>query len=266
MEFVTVEKPEEHEGRVAVVRIARGTPVNQLSRQVLVELTEVARGFLDDLETRAVVLAGTDEVFTAGMDLKDAQAMREGSPSLLELRHANSLGMRVCNAWAAIEQVTIAAIEGYCIGGGVSLAVSCDFRVMAEGAWMKVPELELGMNYSWGSLPRLAALVGPARAKQIAILCERIPTETALAWGLAEERCADGEAVGRAVALAGRYAAMPPVPTRMTKRAVNNAVHALDQAVTEMDQDQFVLCSLGEDLQEGVSAFFEKRAPRFTGR
>ena len=171
----------------------------------------------------------------------------------------------MCAAWEALEPVTIAAIEGWCIGGGTALAVSCDWRVAADNASFYVPELKLGMNMSWQSVPRFTHLIGPAKTKQLLILGEQLDAATAERWGLFDYLCAPGEALARARALAAQVAAMPPVPVRMAKRAINASATALDNAVSHMDADQFLLTQGTEDALEGALAFFEKRPPHFTG-
>ena len=127
-----------------------------------------------------------------------------------------------------MEQVTIAAVEGHCIGGGVALAVSLDFRFCGKGAHFRIPEVELGMNMSWGSIPRLVALMGPARTKQAVILAsDRIGAAEALEWGLVEKVVEDGQALAAAMAFAERIALQPPMPVRMIKTSVNRLAHAL---------------------------------------
>ena len=160
-----------------------------------------------------------------------------------------------------MEQVTIAAIEGPCIGGGVALVVSLDFRFCGEGAHFRIPEVALGMNMSWGSMPRMLALMGPARTKQAVILAsDRISSAEALDWGLVEKVVADGQALAEAMAFAERIAALPPMPVAMTKTSVNRFAGALDDLAAHMDADQFVLTSTSEDHAEGVAAFL--RAPQ----
>ena len=162
--------------------------------------------------------------------------------------------------------MTIAAIEGFCLGGGVSLAVSCDFRIMAQRAYMRIPEIDLGLNYSWGSIPRLVRLVGPARAKEAIILCQEIPADKCLAWGLAEEVAPPGKALVAAREMARKIAAKPPLPVAMTKESVNRCSAALDRCGVYMDGDQFLLTAYSEDHAEGLRAFLEKRAGRYRGR
>ena len=260
-QYVTIER----HGRVAVVRFDRGHRLNALSRALLRELTEAARSFETDHATTAVVLAGRDDAFSAGFDLADAENKAVPDLPLEERRTVLAWGPRLCRAWAELEPLTICAIEGYCIGGGVSLALACDLRIMGAGAHFRVPELSLGMNMSWQTLPRLAHLVGPARAKRIVIFAEAVDAETAAAWGLADEVVADGGAAQAARDLAEKAARMPNVPVRMTKAAIDQAVGALDHATSYMDRDQYALSMTGDDFSEGMAAYLEKRDPEFTG-
>src|SRR5919108_283155 len=111
------------------------------------------------------------------------------------------LGPKMSRAWQELDQVTIAAIEGHCIGGGAALVVSLDFRFCGRSAHFRIPEVELGMNMSWGSIPRMVALMGPARTKQAVILSsDRIPATEALEWGLIEKVVDDGQALPAAMA------------------------------------------------------------------
>ncbi|HEY6981832.1 enoyl-CoA hydratase/isomerase family protein [Reyranella sp.] len=265
--FVEIEKGLGPEGRIAVVRFDRGDDINALSQQAMRELRDVPREFEDDLTTSVVILAGSAKAFSAGFDLKDPEAW-QGTPLPIGARiHRQRLGPRMCKAWQDMDQVTIAAIEGHCIGGGAALVVALDFRFCGKGAHFRIPEIELGMNMSWGSIPRLLALTGPARTKQAVMLAsDRISAAEALDWRLVEKVVEDGQALAAAVAFAERIARQPPIPVRMTKLSVNRLAHALDDLAAHMDADQNVLTGLTEDYKEGTSAFREKRRPRFKGR
>ena len=113
------------------------------------------------------------KAFCAGFDLKDPEGRSRAEMDLGELRRHLRIGPRLTRAWQEMEQITIGAIEGFCIGGGVALAVALDFRIMADNAHLRVPEIGLGMNMSWQSIPRMLHLMGPARTKQAVILANR---------------------------------------------------------------------------------------------
>ena len=265
--FVKVEKGLGPDGRIAVVRFDRGDSINALSHQAMRELRDVPRDFEDDLETSVVILTGSAKAFSAGFDLKDPDSRARDLLSVGERVNRQRLGPRMCKAWQDMDQVTIAAIEGHCIGGGAALVVALDFRFCGKGAHFRIPEVELGMNMSWGSIPRMLALMGPARTKQAVILAsDRIDAADALERRLVEKVVEDGAVLGAAMDFAGRIARQPPIPVRMTKSTVNRLAHALDDLAAHMDADQNVLTGLTEDYKEGTSAFREKRKPSFKGR
>ena len=261
MDCVSIER----HGRIAVVRLDRGDGRNPLSLDACRQLTRAARSFDDDPEVSAVVLTGTAAVFSLGADLKDAELAASRRAPLAERRIAMQTGGRMCRAWAEIEALTIVAIEGWCVGGGAALAVACDLRVASEAATFYVPEIERGMNLSWGAVPRIAHLVGPARAKRIAVLAERLPAVRALDWGLIDETAPSGGALQAALALAERAASLPPVQLRMIKQAVDASVFALDRTASHADFDQFALAAGSGDFAEGTQSFLERRPPRYTG-
>lgn len=265
--FVSIEKGLGPEGRIGLVRLDRGDAINALSPEAMRQLRAAAASFEDDLATSVVVLTGNARAFSAGFDLKDAEGRKRTTLDLGERRAALRVGPRMCRAWWDMEQVTIAAIEGPCIGGGVALAVALDFRFCGESAHFRIPEVALGMNMSWGSLPRILSLIGPARTKQAVILAnDRISSAEAHDWGLVEKVVPDGQALAQAMAFAERIAALPPLPVGMVKTSVNRLAGALDDLAAHMDGDQFALAASSEDHAEGVAAFLERRKPRFRGR
>jgi enoyl-CoA hydratase len=266
-QFVTIEKGLGPDGRVAVVRFDRGDGLNALSPEAQRQLTDAARSFEDDGDTSAVVLTGSAKAFSAGFDLKDAEGRSRSTMDIGTLRRNLKLGPRLTRAWQEMEQITIGAIEGFCIGGGAALAVALDFRVMARDAHIRVPEIGLGMNMSWQSIPRMLHLMGPARTKQAVILADqRISAAEAFEWGLVEEVADPGKAFDAAMTLAAKVAAQPPLSVAMTKLTVNRLAHALDDLASHMDVDQYALASLTEDHKEGVAAFLGRRKARFRGR
>lgn len=249
--YVTVDR----QGPVALVTFDRHKNLNAFDGKLILELTEVARSFHDDLETRAVVLTGSRDYFSAGADLEDLAARNAAETSDLEKRQIYYRGVRLCEAWEAMPQITIAAMEKLAVGAGVALPLACDWRVLGESCYLYVPEVKIGLNLQWGALPRLINLVGPARAKRICILCERMNAKTALEWGLAEEVVADGSACDKAMELARAAAAMPPVATRMIKEAVNATAAALNRTASFADADQSQLTAGTQDAQSARDRF-----------
>jgi enoyl-CoA hydratase/carnithine racemase len=255
----------QRDGRILEVSFRSGTKVNSLNNALMRELTQLAQELQFDSELSAVILSGQPGMFCAGMDLKDPEAAAAPNLTVAEQRQLLKVGPAMCAAWEALEQVTIVAIEGWCIGGGAALAVACDWRVAASDASVYVPELRLGMNMSWQSVPRFNHLIGPAKTKQLLILAEPVDSQTALDWGLVDYVTDPGAALAKARELAAQVAAMPPVPVRMAKRAINASATALDHAVSQMDADQFLLTQGMEDAAEGIDAFFARRDPTFKG-
>ena len=252
--YVTVER----QGPVALVTFDRHKNLNAFDGQLILELTETARQFHDDLETRAVVLTGSRDYFSAGADLEDLASRNDPELSDLAKRQTYFRGVRLCEAWQAMPQITIAAMEKLAVGAGVALPLACDWRVLGESCYLYVPEVKIGLNLQWGALPRLINLVGPARAKRICILCERMDARTALDWGLAEEVAPDGQAAERALEMARMAAEMPAVATQMVKEAVNATATALNRAASFADADQSQLTAASTDARTARDRFNQK--------
>ncbi len=266
-DYLKIEKGLGPDGRIAVVRFDRGDGINALSPEVMRQLTSVARSFEDDGDTSVVVLTGSAKTFSAGFDLKDPEGRARRTLDLGALRRSLKVGPRLTRAWQEMEQVTIGAIEGFCIGGGAALAVALDFRIIGRGGHIRIPEIALGMNMSWQSVPRMLHLMGPARTKQAVIIAdEKISAQEAYEWRLVEQVVDDGKTFEAAMALAEKIARQPPIPVAMTKLTVNRLAHALDDLASHMDRDQYALASLTDDHKEGVASFLERRKPRFKGR
>jgi len=230
------------------------------------ELTEVAYELAAVHDLCAVVLTGRVDNFSLGIDLKDEALAKISTAGLAERRVLLKSGPRMCRAWEELEPLTIVAIEGWCVGGGLALAVSCDLRVMGAGGHLYVPEVERGFNMSWGAVPRMTNLVGPAKAKRVIVLAEKLNAARAVDWGLADEAVPDGQTLENALEIARRAASLPPNGVRLCKTAINAYANALNQTASHADMDQFALTQTSEDCAEGVMSFIEKRDPVFTGR
>ena len=262
LKYVSVEQ----RGNIAVVRFNRNDSKYALSFDALRELKEVAYRFDADSKTSAIVLTGTNNVFTVGFDLKDPETSQLTDLSLSERRQVLRIGPDMCRAWEKIEPITIVAIEGWCIGGGVALSLSCDLRVSGKNAISFTPEIERGMNMSWQAVPRSVALIGPAKTKRLFIMAERLTAQQGLEWGYYDAVSPDGSALKTALEMANKISSMPPVQVRMVKQGINAAAFALADSVSSLDRDQYLVALSSDDYQEGLKSFFEKRPPKYTGK
>lgn len=240
LDYVSIDR----RGDTAIVRFDRRESLNAFNQKLVRELTAVARSFHDDLQTQAVILTGAPNAFSAGADLNDPETWKIESSSDLERRQVFYGGVRLCRAWEDMPQLTICAIERLAVGAGVAIGLACDWRVMGRSAYLYVPETKIGLNLQWGALPRLVTLVGPAKAKRITLMQEKMGAQKALDWGLIDEIAEDGGAVDAAVKMARTVLDQAPAVTvRLVKEAVNATANALHRASSFADADQSQLTS-----------------------
>lgn len=230
------------EGGLAVVALGRPEARNALNVELISELRRAALELHDERDIGAVVLTGDAGSFSAGADRKDARIFAPADRTLLDHWKDTEAGSAAAKAWEALPGITIAAIEGFAIGGGFTLAMACDFRVMSETAFIQIPEVPLGFNYGWNSIPRMVNLIGPARTKRVVVMGEKVAAATALDWGLADYLAPEGEALATAREIAGRCLALPQLPVQFTKRAVNALVNQSQDTASHADMAQIVLC------------------------
>jgi enoyl-CoA hydratase/carnithine racemase len=211
----------ERAGPITRVWLNRPEKRNALDTTTLEEIIRVFGGFREDFETRVVVIAGRGPSFCAGADRGDppgsARIAADSGASDRERRHAAQLGLRACRAIEDSEQLTIAEIHGHAIGGGLAIALSCDFRLAADDAFFQYPEIELGLPLTWGAVPRLIAEVGAARAREILLLCERFGASQAEHWGVVHRAVPISSLAATTSEWADRLAQKPEVAVHMTR-------------------------------------------------
>jgi enoyl-CoA hydratase/carnithine racemase len=251
----------EKQGHIARVILNRPEVMNALNSEIMTEIEQVANSFLSDEKTRVVIFEGAGKHFSAGADLK-----QKGEPqSLLMRRRSAGLGARMIKAILAINQVTIAAIQGAALGGGACIPTACDFRIGSDDITVGYPEVNLGINLMWRSLPLCVRLIGPARAKKMIMLGSRENGTTLLQWGFLDELVARQDLSAASMTMAQAYAQQPPIAVQMIKQSINAVSNALDDALMHMDTDQNLLSQFSDDMREAIDAYFDKRDPVYTG-
>ena len=255
----------ELDGAVAVVTIDN-PPMNALSAPLLEELeAEIERLDADD-SVRSVVLRGAGErAFVAGADIKEFPSLREAVEDAHEggsARGIQKLGHRM----DAARTPFVAAIHGFCLGGGLELAMCCDIRVVAEGAQLGQPEIKLGLIPGGGGTQRLPRFVGLGRAQLLNMTGDFIDAATAYDWGLVEKVVPQEELLDAALAIARTIAARSPVAIGVLRELTRTTRDLPLEEGLRREADGFRRCLASEDGAEGVAAFIEKREPQFTGR
>jgi enoyl-CoA hydratase/carnithine racemase len=261
MEFISTLQ----DGFVAVVTIDH-PPVNALSAGLLEELEGELDRLDADADTRAVVLRGAGErAFVAGADISEFPSLRESgadSSNGGSARGIQKLGARMDVA----DTPLVAAIHGWCLGGGLELAMACDVRVASEDARLGQPEIKLGLIPGGGGTQRLPRLVGTGRALLLNMGGEPIDAETAYEWGLVEKVVPKEELLDAALEFARTFAARSPHAIAVLRELARTTRDLSLEEGLRREAEAFRRCLASEDGQEGVAAFLEKREPQFTGR
>ena len=245
--WVTIDRPDVH---------------NALNGAVLEGLKAAAQRLGADDAVRAVVFTGAGpKTFCAGADLKERQGMSEAET----VARIDLIGS-VFSSIARLPKPTIAALNGSAYGGGLELAIACDFRVAVSGCELGLTEVRLGILPGAGGTQRLPRLIGVARAKQMILLGERISAETALAFGLVSAVVAPSELAAAVRALTDKLAGCAPLGVALAKRAIDDGMDVDLARGLGVERACYDLTRKTEDRNEGLRAFAEKRPPRYQGK
>lgn len=245
----------QNKGHVAIVTINRPKALNALNTEVLQEIEEVFNA-IDIQETRCVILTGAgDKSFVAGADIAEMK-----DKTAVEAKEFGQYGNRVFRKIETFPVPVIAAINGFALGGGNELAMSCDIRLASENALFGQPEVGLGITAGFGGTQRLARVIGStSKAKEILYSARNVKAQEALEIGLVSALYPQEELMAQAEKLASKIAQNAPIAVRNTKKAINEGLErAMDQAI-ELEAELFGDCFNSEDQTEGMSAFLEKR-------
>ena len=249
----------ERDGAVGIARLNRPDARNALSAELMAELIEVAETWDADPEVRCIVIAGNDDFFAAGADIK---AMRERTFQEALVTPSARFWPRL----AAVKTPLIAAVSGFALGGGCELALLCDMIVASETAELGQPEITLGIIPGGGGTQRLARVIGKQRAMELVLTGRRISAEEAHALGLVNRVAKKKEWLEAALELAQVIARRPPIAARLGKQAVLAAEETALTAGLDQERRLYEIAMATEDRVEGMTAFIEKRKPDFQGR
>jgi enoyl-CoA hydratase len=253
---------ERRDGGTVVVTIERPEALNALNRETLSELRDRLRELAVDTDARVLVLTGAgDRAFAAGADIKAMSDM-----SVLEAHAWGTLGHECTRLLESMPKPTIAAVNGFALGGGCELALACDIRYASEQAKFGQPEINLAVIPGWGGTQRLARAIGPALAKDLILTGRTIDAAEALRVGLVSAVHPAEDLMERTLEAAAALAEKSPVALSAAKDAANRALQGDLGSGLSYEAILFAALFATEDQKEGMAAFIEKRAPSFGGR
>ncbi len=247
------------DSNVGLIRINRPKAMNALSPDLMTELGQALTAFDEDVDIGCIVVTGNEKAFAAGADIK---AMANASV-------VDMLTDDIIARWETIHHIktpVIAAVSGYCLGGGCELAMSCDMIVASESAKFGQPEINLGIIPGFGGTQRLTHAVGKAVAMEMVLAGRFLSAEEAKTYGLVNQVVPVESYLDEALKLAAKVAAQAPLAARLGKAAVNKSFELSLQEGLEHERLLFQMLFASQDQKEGMAAFADKRKPTWTGR
>ncbi|KWW16483.1 enoyl-CoA hydratase [Peribacillus simplex] len=246
------------EDGIGFIFLNRPKQLNALNRKMISEIVSTMEAFDIDSQVKVILLTGNGKAFSAGADIDE---MVNDSPITLELTNQFADWDRI----NLIRKPIIGAVKSFVFGGGFELALACDFLVAASDTQFSFPEVTLGVMPGAGGTQRLTKLVGKTKALEWILTAERIHVKSALHYGFINKIVAPELLMEEAVDFAQKIAKQPPLAVRLIKESVNKAVdHSLYEGM-QFERKNFYLLFASGDQKEGMSAFVEKRKPKFTG-
>ncbi|RLI42345.1 crotonase [Candidatus Bathyarchaeota archaeon] len=256
-QYVIYEKSE----RIATITLNRPEALNAFNKDVVEEILKALEDAENDEKIRVVILTGAGEkAFSAGADIKIMKGF-----DALKARELSLMGEKLCSAIENFEKPVIAAINGYALGGGLEVAMACDLRIASDKAKMGQTEINIGLIPGWGGTQRLTRLIGKAKAKELVFTGKMIDAKTAEQLGLVNMVVPADQFREAVRKFAMELAEKAPVALRIAKALINKGADMSLDAAIALEREGFGVVGSTEDLQEGVSAFIEKRKPVFKG-
>ncbi len=258
MENIIVEHPYNGDKHVALVRLNRPKVLNALSTDLMKELVEALFELEDNDVVRAIILTGNEQAFAAGADIAQ---MVEASP-------IDQITDNRFRSWQQLSMITkpiIAAVNGYALGGGCELAMSCDIMIASDSAKFGQPEIKIGTTPGAGGTQRLTRAIGKSKAMMMVLTGEMIDAKTAYEWGLVAKVTPVKTLLQEAYELAKTISNRAPVAVRLCKESVNKAFEMSQSDAIDFERRNFYLTFSSRDQKEGMRAFLEKREPEYKG-
>lgn len=260
MSYETILVEKRAEDKIAMITFNRPEVRNAINPQMRMELLKAVTELEEDTEVRAVILTGGTKIFAAGADIAamvNSTAMDMFGPAAL---------WDVTFKMEESKKPYIAAIAGFCLGGGCELALACDIRIAAESAQMGQPEINIGIIPGGGGTVRLTRLVGMGKACELVLTGKPIPASEALAIGLVNKVVPEDKLMEEAISMAKSIIRHSPVAVGLAKYALKNAAEADLKTGKSIERACFSLAFSSEDQKEGMRAFLEKRKPAYKGK
>ena len=252
-------KKEEGIGWITLNRPHR---LNTLTADMVDEMHSVLNDFEADKDVRCIVITGAgDKAFSAGADVTAFQGLTPATAA-----EASAKGQALYSRLEKIGKPVIASLNGYALGGGLEMAIACDFRLASENAEMGQTETALGLIPGWGGTQRLVRMIGLPKAKELIMLGSRITAEEAAKLGLVTKVVPKAKLQEETVALAKRLADGPPVALKLAKETINFGTQVPLDVGLKLEAEAFGIALSTKDVMEGVSAFMSKRKPEFKGK
>ncbi|MBQ3405172.1 MAG: enoyl-CoA hydratase/isomerase family protein [Oscillospiraceae bacterium] len=252
----------EKKGKVGYLTFNRPKALNALNTPMLKEIQDCLDTQINpDDELVCVVLTGEGRAFIAGADILEMKDYGAAG-----FHNYTAVGHKVMYTMETSDKVFIAAINGFALGGGLELAMSCDIRLASEKALFGQPETGLGIIPGFGGTQRMPRLVGRGMAKYLILAAENIKADEAYRIGLVEKIYAPDDLMPETVKLAESIAAKAPIAVRVGKAAINVGIETDIITATRYEREVFSLCAASDDKNEGMTAFVEKRAPNFQNK
>jgi len=252
------------DGETVSITLNRPSKLNAFNVAMLYEFGDIVDELRRDIRTRFVIVTGAGRAFCAGIDVTETARDEWYDTRQPNERVFQENGQLLVRNWMNLHQITIAAINGPCVGLGLGLVTCCDFRLIAEGAYCSIPETAIGIGYSVSCLYPLLALVGPAQARRMIMTCDRVAASEAKEIGLVHEVVPTEDLMRCALQLADKLSTKGPTALRLVKRMINAATVAPSAGLAAMEPElvQALYTATG-DIDEGLKAYREKRPPQF---